>query len=150
MFITNKANRVLMPTIFATGGDEFWKTVELSLHNCWYLLSVSQQDPDDPEIVANRTLFLHDFVQFEQILGWGSTAEFSVEVAQIITPSHLNGGDTWAMDRLTKVWSAIEPDETAHNVAIFETTSGRIYTDSWLRTPPEKLLEKKLQFELPC
>lgn len=148
MFITNEAHRSPILKIFGVDGDEFWKTVELALHHSWFILSIKQQDPDDEEFAAGRTLLIDNFEQVKHVLGWCNSPTISTEYVQIVTPSHINGSQTWAMDRLTKVWSALEPDESAQHVNIFETTSGCTYTDSWMRTPPHQLLDRKLILDL--
>lgn len=148
MFITNEAHRSPIPKIFGVDGDEFWSTVELALHHAWFILSISQRDPDDEEFAVGRTLLLHNFEQVKQVLSWSNSPKISTEYVQIVTPSHINGSQTWAMDRLKKVWSALEPDESAQKVNIFETASGCIYTDSWVRTAHDQLIDRKLILDL--
>lgn len=149
MFITNDAFRSPIHNAFADVGDSYWTSAEVSLHSIWFLIALRFVDRSNKEpFEFGKTLLLSNLEQVAHFLTLDDP-DLSVGSAHIVTPGHVNGSQGWAMDELTKIWNAQEPDATQQQVTIYETLSGRRYSNSCLETPVNELTNQSLLFELP-
>ena len=150
MFITNETFRAPINSLFGSKNETYWSSAEVALQHPWFLLTLRQVDRSESEPwVTKRTLLLSSDDQIEQLMSLGEPDSISVESLQIISPSHINGTSNWAMDVVHKVWSAHEPGHESLLISIYETISGRRYTNFALGTPVEDLLVDTLKFEIP-
>lgn len=151
MFITNEAFRSPIASLFGSTNEMYWSSAELALQHPWFLLTLRQVDRSESEPwVTKRTLLLSSDDQVEQLMSLSEPDEISVESLLIVSPSHINGTSHWAMDVVHKVWTAHEPEHESLHASVYETSSGRRYTNSALGTPAEDLVVETLKFEIPC
>lgn len=139
-----------MSGLLGEAGCTYWPTVELGLQQMWFLMSVSEaQQSDGGTFDITRTMLFSGFHYVEQFLKAYESKEIRLKSIQIVTPGHINGTNSWAMEVLAKIWHAQEPDEPTHNALVFETKSGRCFTDSKVGTPVEAFSVDSLKYAAP-
>lgn len=150
MFMTDEVFRSPLSGLLREAGCTYWPTVELGLQRMWFLMSVREAlHSDGKSYDIDRTTLISDFQFFEQFLQAYEAKEIRLNSIQIVTPGHMNGTNSWAMDVLAKIWDAQEPDEPNQTALVFETKSGRRFTNSMLGTPAEAFSVDSLKYASP-
>lgn len=151
MFITNESFRSPIATLFGNTNETYWSCAELALQQSWFLLTLRQIDRSESEPwVTKRTLLLTSDDQVDQLMSIGEPDEISVESLILVSPSHINGTSNWALDVLHKVWNAHEPEHENLHASVYETRTGKRYSNSAIGTPAEELVIETLRFEISC
>ncbi len=146
MFITHDHFRSHTSELFAGVGEAHFDITELALERIWFMVSFIESESIEGNVYEfQRTLLLSSPEQVRDLLEVKTT----VHEVQIVTPCHVNGSANWMMEPLVSVWDANEPSGTALNTYIFETGSGRRYSNSAMRTPVDKLAVEDVLFHSP-
>jgi hypothetical protein len=149
MFVTYEEYKAPFPSFF---GKEltYWKATELALHRLWFLVSISQPDPDDSDsFPASRTLLISNIADVEQFAKPQAASQLQLDAVFIVTPGHVNGSRQWKMEALRSVWRAEEPSAPGQLAEIYETAEGQTYVDSMLGTLARHLQKKVLHHTFP-
>lgn len=129
MLLTLDKHRSPISSLFFGAGETCWLSGELSLQQAWYLVQLQEVEVIDAQrVTCDRTVLLFDFRSIEDLLEKGSASPLRVKAAHIVTPGHMNGTDSWQMERITKVMSGhqdIDGEEMLVDVLI--TVEGRKY-----------------------
>jgi len=141
MFISSEVFRSPLSPLMAGPGETCWQAIELPLQQIWFVMAgVEVECEGENEWPVSTTILLPSFVQVESFLRAKSSTDFLMESLSAVTPVDANGTKHWAMELLANVWSAKEPSDPSHKVAVFETVSGRRFSNSCLQTPVEDLI----------
>lgn len=130
MFITVDDAKMQIPFPIAAPGEHYWSSVQMPLHNAWFLV--------DYEICSGET----DHRMRATILVASSKdvvgIRTAVKVMQValVTPSWMNHSDGWKMDSLKEMWLGSEPHaKGGGNATVCVTESGTRHVISSLDTP---------------
>lgn len=147
MFITRDTFRSPMAALFCEAGDACWKAAELVLQQTWFLVNFEQVDNSEEDGFAHeRTMLFTDFQSVEQLIDVSPEEGIHLRSVHILTPGHVNGTNSWKMDRLGAVWLGKEPTSEYIPMNIFETTAGDKYSASFVGLPAEELQIESLKF----
>ncbi len=148
MFITRDAYKSPISAFFQNGGDLAWSATELATQQIWFLAHLEEIDPEDGDgCICHRTVLLFDFLSVENFLNFGQESKVRLKSVHIVTPSHVNGTDSWKMDQLRAVWQGREMvDDHPIPTNIYETVSGEMYPASYCGLTSEELAGDTLKF----
>lgn len=150
MFTTEKSNQYTPPF---TGEDlttSYWHATELAINKPWFIAKVlDTEGTGENTNEYGRTLLLSNIKQIRQLLEKPSDAMPRLLKVDIVTPDYVNGSQGWKIDRLIKVWSALEPQAELQRALVYETDSQVCYCESLLDTEIADLHVDTLIFELP-
>jgi len=150
MLLTLDKFRSPISSLFFGAGETCWLSGELSLQQPWYLVQLLQYEEIDAlEITCAKTVFLFDFRSIEDLLEKGNQSTLRVKAVHIVTPSHMNGTDSWQMERVSGVISGhqmIDGDEVL--VDVLETVEGGKYDCFDSLAFRGKLIGAKTRFDL--
>lgn len=147
MFITRDAFRSPMAALFCEPGDTGWKAAELALQHTWFLVYFEQLDTSEEDgFACGRTMLFTDFRSVEQLINMGPEDGINLKSVHILTPGHVNGTDSWKMDRLSAVWLGKEPTSEYIPMDVFETISGEKYSASFAGLTADELQIESLKF----
>lgn len=150
MFITRPSSRSPISNLFAEVGVGYWHSVELAAGAPWYLVKFRQVQRDDAgEFELNRTMLLTSLEAVEHIAGEGSVGTLRLDSVHVVTPSHLNGSNSWKMELLQAVWMAQEPNAPGQLAEIYEIHGGAKYVYSMMETSIDDLERKTVRFKAP-
>ena len=150
MFVTEDRFLSPMSGLFSNAGQQAWLIGELMLNLPWFIATLHESDPDVEELLTERTMFAASISQVEQWASKERAEHLKFDSVLIITPSHLNGTETWKMEPLTSVWVAEESEYPGRPVEICETKSGTRYVTSLWGASPDKLVNFKLRHQFPA
>ena len=151
MFITDNAFKSPLSGFISDQSESYWTTVELALHDSWFIVTFRQDwSPDsDGSINIGRTLMLSDLSRIEPLIELRDGGHLELESVQMVSPAHVNGTQDWNMERLSSVWLAEEPSSPGQLAEIYETTAGTTYVSSVQSTPLEAFATKELRYCFP-
>jgi len=139
MFTTYETFRAPLSRMSGNTDEKFWTTVQLTTSQMWFIATYLKNVSMDEDLVqVKQTLFFSEKSQLDALI----CTVLRLEEVYIVTPAHVNGGKGWEIELLSKIRNAQEPTLLTQAVHLFETISGRRYTDSLLGTPWEDLLLK--------
>jgi len=148
MFVTDKRYLSPLSALQCEPGQQSWLIGELAMHRPWFLVTLLQSDPADPDYVTRRTFFTSSVEQVEAWAKQDPTGELQFDSALIVTPDTSNGTSTWQMEPLASLWFADEPgDSPGYPVDVCQTESGARYVTSISATPPGQLTNYKLRHQ---
>lgn len=149
MFITREAYKSPVSAFLSSIGDIGWSATEVALQQVWFLVHLEEiEAEDDVGYTSVRTMLLFDFQSVERFLQTGQGSGLRLKAVHIVTPSHVNGSDSWQMDQLRAVWQGREMvDEHEIPMDIFETVSGKKYPASFCCLSVEDLAGDILKFQ---
>lgn len=148
MFITNTAFKSPHFAFLNAPHEEHWTAVELLTHSVWFLVTIRLTDKKN-ETLLRRTVLLTDVADVERLAQQSPDVDPKFESVLIITPSWLNGSDTWQMDPLAAVWIAPAPQGHLKEVEIYETRSGLRYGNSRHSTLGDEHEKQTLRYRFP-
>lgn len=95
-----------IPKSLAPHGERLWHWVELGLAIPYFLLEVLTETDDGP---LTRHIISADV---RMVLHTTNTPNDNVRLvsASLLSPRYVNGGDGYALDRLSELWSADDDD----------------------------------------
>lgn len=147
MFITSDAFRSPMSALFCEPSNTGWMAAELALQQIWFLVNFEQfENTKEDEFSCERTMLFTDFRSVEQLINMGPESGIRLKSVHILTPGHVNGTDTWKMDRIGAVWLGREPHSEYVPMDVFETTSGKKYSASFVGLTADELQIESLKF----
>lgn len=151
MFITNNACRLPVSDLLEGRAQTYWAAAELALNQSWFLVTFSQTESidDGNALEVGRTMLISNIADVEGLTQMGAEGQPRLDSVLIVTPSHVNGTDSWKMEPLQAVWMAEEPSVSGQVVKIYETCAGVKYARSMLGTPIEGLRNMTLRFRFP-
>nr|CBA28089.1 hypothetical protein Csp_A05540 [Curvibacter putative symbiont of Hydra magnipapillata] len=150
MLLTLEKFRSPISSLFFGSGETSWLSGELSLQQTWYLLQLREYEEIDAlQVACERTFLLFDFRSIKDLLEMGKQSTLSVKAAHIVTPSYMNGTDSWKMERIKQVVSGHKRVAGKEfPVEVLETADGSKY-DCFDGLPfKAKLIGAKLKFDL--
>ncbi|MDO8777845.1 MAG: hypothetical protein Q7K57_55825 [Burkholderiaceae bacterium] len=147
MFLTNKAYQSRLSDYLPDPDETCWVAAQLVHNQPWFVVKIVHIDrsDDEGEMRVHRTMLFSDIADVEDIMRYGTAEQLVIDAVLIVTPSYLNGTNSWKMDRLSAVWVAKEPRAPTQAAQIYETSEGTIYSISALDTPVGELLNKTLR-----
>ncbi len=146
MFIAHESTRRPTSQLFAHYGESHFSAVELAIDAIWFVVTSTETESIEGETYKlQRTWLLSHPLQLRTFLEAGN----EVNDILIVTPSYANGSDGWRMDRLSRVWHANEPDDNVANTYVFETSTGRRFSNSAARTPVEDMVVGSMFLQMP-
>lgn len=150
MFVTDHAANLDAPTRIGAKDLSFWPTVELAFKDVWFMVEVCRTNGSGEDITEDvRTLLFDSFSGVQQFaLTLEENGDRLLHV-DVVTPDFVNGTHGWKIDRLHKVWTAIDPLDPVLRPFVYETQSGNRYSGSLLGTKADDLFIESLIFELP-
>lgn len=127
MLLTLDKFRSPISSLFFGAGETCWLSGELSLQQAWYLVQLQEVGEIDAQrVTCERTVLLFDFRTIEDLLEKSNQSPLRVKAAHIVTPGHMNGTDSWQMERITKVMSGLQTiDGEEIFIDVLETVGGR-------------------------
>lgn len=147
MFITRDAFRSPMSAFFCAPGDTGWTAAELALQQTWFLAYFEQlETSEEDSFGCGRTMLFTDFRSVEQLINMGPENGIHLKSVHILTPGHVNGTESWRMDRLGAVWAGRDPKSSHIPMDVFETTSGKKYSASFVGLPADELQIESMKF----
>lgn len=138
MFITNEAHRAALLGVFAGEGDTYWRVVEKVLLKPWYLVTLKQNETEDPCTYdpddwtgLTRSILISEIYDLMTLLDLASSSTYSqtLESVMVVTPRHMNGTADWQMERLISIWR-LAKHELANDFLVLETADGKHYPTS--------------------
>ncbi|SEE73212.1 hypothetical protein SAMN05216510_4080 [Pseudomonas coleopterorum] len=123
MFCTHEDDMACAPGLFVIGLAH-WNSISRSLNTHWYHVSVMRWQ--DGSVVSTEEL-LSDELGLSELLS-KQDAAFRVSEVQIVTPSRINGGASWCMERLQSLSMGFDCNDVA--TCLFQVESGAVYHDS--------------------
>lgn len=147
MFTTYEDFRAPLSRMWGDTDEKFWSAVKLTWNRIWFIatfMKCVQMGGEQFEVA--ETLLLGEKAQLDEL----ANAVDRIAAVYIVTPAHLNGGQGWEIELLSKIRLAQEPNLLPQPVHMYETASGRRYTDSMFGTPWEKLLPKGPEMNFDC
>lgn len=134
MFVTVDDARMKIPFPIAAEGEHYWSSVQMHLHNAWFLVAYEIR-PNDTDHRIHSTVFVatsKDVVAIGKIVNVTQTA--------IVTPAWMNQSDGWKMETLKEMWVGSEPDAKGGNTAtVCVTVQGSKHVISAIDTPEDEL-----------
>lgn len=150
MLLTLDKFRSPISSLFFKDGANCWLSGEFSLQQAWFLVQLREfEGLDSLKYSCERTVLLFDFRSIEDLLEKGEQSTVRVKAVHIVTPSHMNGTDSWQMERVSKVISGhqtIAGEEFP--VEVLETAEGGKYNSFDGIALKGKLIGAKLRFDL--
>lgn len=126
MFATNSAFRSPYFAFLDTPDEKHWTNVELLTNGVWFIATICHKDKRHGSFLR-RIVLLTNSRDVERLAQQAPDIDPKFESVLIITPSWLNGTDTWQMDSLAAVWTKPAPAGYLKEVEIYETRSGLKY-----------------------
>ena len=147
MFLTNKAYQSRLSDYLPDPGGTYWVAAQVVHNQPWFVVKIVHIDRSDEEgeTRTHRTMLFSNIADVEDIMRYGAAEQLVIDAVLIVTPSYVNGTNSWKMDRLSAVWVAKEPLASTQVAQIYETSEGVSYAVSSLETPVEALLDKTLR-----
>lgn len=150
MSTTGQICRFHTPTISGSKKRSNWMLTEPFFNQIWFIAEVrASSDANANCVKSSKTIFLSRFEQVQQIAETQPIQEHRLLYANIATPSYINGTPDWRVDRLTKVWSAIEPLMPSMRTLVYETCTGDRFSCSQFDSETKDLEIESLVIELP-
>jgi hypothetical protein len=150
MLVTLDKFRSPISSLFFEDGTSCWLSCEFSLQQAWFLVQLQEfEGLDALEYSCERTVLLFDFRSIRDLLEKGKQSTLRVKAIHLVTPSHMNGTDSWRMERVRKVISGhqtVAGEEFP--VEVLETTEGVKYDSFSGLAFKGKLIGAKLRFDL--
>lgn len=141
MFITVDDAKMQIPFPIAAQGEHYWSSVQMQLHNAWFLVGY-EFCSGDTERRMRATVFV---TSPKDVVAIG-TAVKVVQVA-LVTPSWMNQSDGWKMDSLEEMWLGSEPRaKGGGHATVCVTESGTRHVISALDTPEQELVSLRRVF----
>lgn len=100
------------------------------------------------EFACGRTMLFAEFSGVEQLIGLGPESGIHFKSVHIVTPGHVNGTDNWKMDQIGAVWSGREPHTEYIPMDVFETTTGKLYCASFVKSNAAEFQLDAMRFKL--
>lgn len=141
MFITVDDAKVQIPFPIAAQGEHYWSSVQMQLHNAWFLVGY-EICTDETDHRMRATVF----VTSPQDVAAIGTAVKVMQVA-LVTPSWMNQSDGWQMDSLKEMWLGSEQHaKGGGHATVCVTENGTRHVISALDTPEEELVSLRRVF----
>ncbi|MBT0571289.1 hypothetical protein KIK84_13220 [Curvibacter sp. CHRR-16] len=149
MFLTRAPFRSPISALFCEPDETVWTATELALQQTWFLAYFEQSETmEDEEFACGRTILFAEFSGVEQLIGLGPESGIRLKSVHILTPGHVNGTDNWKMDQIGAVWSGREPDTEHSPMDVFETTTGELYSASFVGHNADEFQLDAMKFKL--
>lgn len=149
MFLTRAPFLSPISSLFCETGESVWTATELALQQTWFLAYFEQSEtPDDDAFACGRTMLFAEFSGVEQLISLAPESGIRLKSVHILTPGHVNGTDTWKMDQIGAVWSGREPHTEYIPMDVFETTTGKLYSASFVGHNADEFQLDAMKFKL--
>lgn len=142
LFQTHETDSACIPPGLAQDGWNYWSAIRLMGQVRWFIVTFWSGSQEDR---CKETMFLIDTGH----LFWLSeptTSGVDVDEIYVVTPGHMNGTASWAMEPLSEVWSATGPQGV--NARLLVTRAGRRYVDCNLAESEAELSDLKCRIRL--
>lgn len=143
MFETIDSAKVEMPSIFLPNGKRIWSNVSLSMHIQWFYVMYKTEYEDDPEL--KNIIFL---TTAEQVAEMSSLEKCQIVEIYLVSPGHINGSDSWKMEKVKEIWKATLKDESDTRARIYILEDEREYTHSYLTMDKTQFTKSELIFQM--
>jgi len=111
MFVSLPEYKFFIPPELAPPEATYWRTLGLSSHAAWYVLSVRTREP---EACLDTFLLVWDSDVVDAI----NSISADVESLLVVAP-HVGGrGRGWFSKQIREIWRGIEPDEEGGNPCV--------------------------------
>ena len=130
MFSTIDSDRIALPVGLQEPNQSVWSHVELLLSVPWLFVEISAEE-DNQKIRQ-----IHFLLYWEQFADLASQPAISIDRVVLATPGHMNRTSQWKFEELSEAWICTAPSNPAQSVRIYVVSSGTIYGESFLETPP--------------
>ena len=150
MFVTDHSAQIDAPTRIGAKEVSFWPTVELAFKDVWFMVEFCRTNGSGEEITKDvRTLLFDSFSGLQKFALTQEESGDRLLHVDVVTPDFVNRTHGWKIDRLYKVWTAIDPLDPVLRPFVYETQRGDRYSGSLLGTRVDDLFIESLIFELP-
>jgi hypothetical protein len=130
MFSTIDSDRIALPVGLQEPNQSVWSHVELLLSVPWLFVEISAEE-DNQKIRQ-----IHFLLYWEQFADLASRPEISIERVILATPGHMNRTSQWRFEELSEAWICTAPSNPAQAMRVYVVSSGAVYNESFLETPP--------------
>lgn len=147
MFVTEDRFLSPMSGLLSNPGQHTWLIGELMLQLPWFVLTVHEMNPNEEDLVVERTVFASSIMQAEQWAEYEAIGGLKFESILIVTPGTHNDTGTWQMEPIASIWVAEEAVNPGISIEICETKSGARYHTSFCGASPDNLINYKLRYQ---
>jgi hypothetical protein len=130
MFSTIDRDRIALPVGLQEPNQSIWSHVELLLSVPWLFVEISAEEDNQ------KLRQMHFLLYWEQFADLASRPAISIERVILATPGHMNRTSQWKFEELTEAWICTDPSNPAQAVRVYVVSSGAVYNESFLETPP--------------
>ena len=122
MFVTYSKAEVPIGVLAGHSGVHHWRYAELSFSGVWFYVSIGYVRSNQP---GRSTLLLSGLGEFEQLLS-DRGPDLWLEEVMIVSPSEINGTDSWKMDRLMTL-EEVDEKSSGQLIYIYRIENGCFY-----------------------
>ena len=146
MFETIDSAKIHMPSECLPNGKKMWASVNLRFHQQWFQVIYKMETEDnskDPNVI-----FITDD---EYIAGMMLIENCQVLEVYLISPSYVNGSNSWQMDKVKEVWKAVIPsNEFEKRGRIYILENDNKYVHSFETMNKDEFIKDQLIFRINC
>ena len=143
MFESFDVAEISIPKQIRKTGQHAWSTINVQLHMPWYFVSYTDERRSDCQKAC-----ISLFQQIEQLVDLSQSQDVNINEVNLVSPAYLNGKNSWTMDVIKEIWTAIEPKSKTKQLAfIYILQSGNRYVDSSFDTNEADLINPVLSFK---